>query len=184
MNDEIEDLNCNATWVIINSLKDRKPNDCKWIYNIKYRSSGDIEHFKACLIAKGYNKREAFDFDETFSLGAIFVTMRCIIAMVVNFNWNLYQLDINNAFMYGSIEEEVYVFTSYFIKNDKQVCKLVNFLHGLKQAPHKSDEYLTSFLSEFGLFKVKVGCICLKENIVQNYCLTLDFFLLNPFHPL
>ncbi|KAI3521421.1 hypothetical protein L1887_10887 [Cichorium endivia] len=157
MNDEMEALNRNGTWVVTDLPKGRKPIGCRWVFKIKYKSTGEIERFKARLVAKGYSQREGLDFDETFSPVAKFTTVRCVITMAVQFNWNLYQMDVNNAFLYGTLEEEVYMTLppGYFSKNDKQVCKLVKSLYGLKQAPRKWNEKLTSSLINFGFVQSK-----------------------------
>ncbi|KAI3753423.1 hypothetical protein L2E82_25475 [Cichorium intybus] len=157
MNDEMEALNRNGTWVVTDLPKGRKPIGCRWVFKIKYKSTGEIERFKARLVAKGYSQREGLDFDETFSPVAKLTTVRCVIAMAVHFNWNLYQMDVNNAFLYGTLEEEVYMALppGYFSKNDKQVCKLVKSLYGLKQAPRKWNEKLTSSLIKFGFVQSK-----------------------------
>jgi len=64
----------------------------------------------------------------------------------------LYQLDINNTFLYGTIEVDVYMTPPqrYFSKNDSHVCKLKEFLYGLKQAPRKWNEKLVSFVTDYG----------------------------------
>nr|GEV27468.1 hypothetical protein [Tanacetum cinerariifolium] len=57
MNTEIEALNKNHTWIITDLPANRKPIKCKWIYKIKYKSNGDIERYKAGLVAKGFSQR-------------------------------------------------------------------------------------------------------------------------------
>ncbi|GJU71538.1 putative RNA-directed DNA polymerase [Tanacetum coccineum] len=109
MNNEIKALNRNNTWTICDLPIGRKPIGSKWLWKIKYKASGDIERYKARLVAKGYSQREGFDYDETFSLVVKMVTIRCLIALGVVNNWPLFQLDMNNAFLYGDLLEDVYM---------------------------------------------------------------------------
>ncbi|XP_076923682.1 uncharacterized protein LOC143585891 [Bidens hawaiensis] len=109
MNEEMVALNRNNTWKLVDLPVGRKPIGCKWVYKIKYRSTGEIERYKARLVAKGFNQREGVDFGETFSPVVKMVTVRTVIALAVKNNWNLFQLDINNAFLYGDLHEDVYM---------------------------------------------------------------------------
>ncbi|GKA67384.1 ribonuclease H-like domain-containing protein [Tanacetum coccineum] len=153
MNAEIEALNENHTWEITDLPPNRKAIGNKWIYKIKYKSSGDIDRYKARLVVKGFNKKEGIDFDETFSPVVKMSTVRCVVALSVTNNWPLFQLDVNNAFLYGDLDEDIYMtipkgFASKDNKN--KVCKLVKSLYGLKQAPRKWNEKLVSILKENG----------------------------------
>ncbi|GJR28421.1 putative RNA-directed DNA polymerase [Tanacetum coccineum] len=184
MNLEMEALNRNGTWVITELPVGRKPIGNKWVWKVKYKSTGDVERFKARLVAKGYNQKEGIDYDETFSPVVKIVTVRCILSLAVFNNWSVYQLDINNAFMYGDMEEDVYMSLpeGYFAKDDKRVCKLVKSLYGLKQAPRKWNEKLTSVLleneftqskSDFSLFtKSKNGIVIVLLVYVDDIVIT------------
>ncbi|GJW13239.1 ribonuclease H-like domain-containing protein [Tanacetum coccineum] len=101
-------------------------------------------------VAKGYNQKEGIDYDETFSLVVKIVIVRCLLTLDVHNSWPIYQLDINNAFLYGELEEDVYMtlLEGFFNKSNKRVCKLVKSLYGLKQAPRKWNEKLVSVLLE------------------------------------
>ncbi|GJU60800.1 ribonuclease H-like domain-containing protein [Tanacetum coccineum] len=92
-------------------------------------------------------------------------------------DWNVYQLDINNAFLYRELDEDVYMSLSegYFSKNDKRVSKLEKSLYGLKQAPKKWNEKLTYDLGDLkyflGIEVIKNGHgICLSQ---RKYSLEL-----------
>ncbi|KAJ0591220.1 putative RNA-directed DNA polymerase [Helianthus annuus] len=152
MNCEMEALNRNKTWVVVDLPKGRKPIGCKWVYKIKYKSNGEIERYKARLVAKGFNQREGVDSGETFSPVVKMVTVRIVLKLAVNNDWPLYQLDINNAFLYGTLSEDVYMTLplGYFNNDKNKVCKLVKSLYGLKQAPRKWNEKLTSVLIDMG----------------------------------
>ncbi|GJT33006.1 ribonuclease H-like domain-containing protein [Tanacetum coccineum] len=151
MNSEIEALNENHTWIITDLPPGRKAIRNKWIYKIKYKSSSDIDIYKARLVVKGCSKKEGVDFDETFSPVVKMSTVRCLIALSVINSWPLFQLDVNNAFLYGDIDDDIYMtipkgFASK--DNNNKVCKLVKSLYGLKQAPRKWNEKLVTILKE------------------------------------
>ncbi|XP_071719288.1 uncharacterized protein [Rutidosis leptorrhynchoides] len=152
MNDEIFALNRNNTWVLVDLSPDRKPIGSKWVYKIKYKSNGEIERYKARLVAKGFNQREGIDYEETFSPVVKMVTVRILINLAINKGWILHQLDVNNAFLYGEIVEDVYMTLpeGYFNKDKTKACKLIKSLYGLKQPPRKWNEKLTSVLKDNG----------------------------------
>ncbi|GJS33546.1 ribonuclease H-like domain-containing protein, partial [Tanacetum coccineum] len=124
--------------------------------NIKYQSSGEIGTFKAKLVAQGFGQKEGIDYDKTFSLVVKMVTVRCLLNIVVSHSWPIFQLDVNNAFLYGDLDEIVYMKPhegcfSFGIK----VCKLKKSLYGLKQAPRQWNAKLTSTLIENGFSQSK-----------------------------
>nr|GEV84972.1 putative ribonuclease H-like domain-containing protein [Tanacetum cinerariifolium] len=112
---------------------------CKWLFKIKYKSSGEIGRYKAILVAKGYSQREGIDYEKTFSPVVKVVTVRCLISLIVHNNWPLFQLDVNNAFVYGDLHEDVYMDLpyGYYDRSETKLCKLVKSLYGLKQAPRQ-----------------------------------------------
>ncbi|PWA81457.1 ribonuclease H-like domain-containing protein [Artemisia annua] len=120
MNQEVEALNRNDTWEVVELPAGRIAIGYKWILKIKYKANGEIE--------------------------------RCVLSIVVNNKWPLFQLDVNNAFLYGELVEDVYMNLpeGFSDKDDKRVCKLKKPLYGLKQAPRKWNEKLTSVLKENG----------------------------------
>ncbi|GKA12174.1 ribonuclease H-like domain-containing protein, partial [Tanacetum coccineum] len=157
MNNEIEALNRNNTWTICDLPIGRKPIGSKWIWKIKYKALGEIEIYKARLIAKGFSQREGFDYDETFSHVVNMVIARCLIGLAIVNNWPLYQLDVNNAFLYGDLIKDVYMTLpdGYNNKDKSKVYKLNKSLYGLKQAPRQWKAKLTTALAEHGFEQSK-----------------------------
>ncbi|GJW10403.1 ribonuclease H-like domain-containing protein [Tanacetum coccineum] len=157
MNNEMDALYRNDTWEIVELPMGRKAIGGKWVYKIKYKSSGDIDRYKARYVAKGYNQKEGVDFDETFSPVVKIVTVRCVINLVVQNNWFIFQLDVNNAFLYGDLDETVYMSLpeGFFNPGDKRVCRLKKSLYGLKQAPRQWNAKLTQTLIEHGFIQSK-----------------------------
>lgn len=157
MNIEMESLYKNKTFTIIELPVGRKLIGNKWVWKLKFRSTSEIERYKARLVAKGSGEKEGVDYDETFSPVVKMATVRCLISLAVNKGWTLYQLDINNAFLYGDLDEDVSMTLpeGYFNKDGKRVCKLNKSLYGLKQAPRKWNEKLTSALKENGFRQSK-----------------------------
>ncbi|XP_042983373.1 uncharacterized mitochondrial protein AtMg00810-like [Carya illinoinensis] len=134
---EIAALEANQTWELTTPPNGKSPIGCRWVYKVKLRSDGTIERYKTRLVAKGYTQLEGFDYYDTFSLVAKMVTVRTILALASIFNWHLTQLDINNVFLHGDLHEEIYMSLPLgFAKQgeNKQVCKLLKSLYGLKQA--------------------------------------------------
>ncbi|GKB04325.1 ribonuclease H-like domain-containing protein [Tanacetum coccineum] len=106
----------------------------------------EIERYKVGLVAKGFNQREGIDYEETLSPVVKIATVRCLVSLAVNKGWTVFQLDVNNAFLYSDLYEDVYMSfpEGYFNKDDKRVCKLNKSLYGLKQALRKWNENLTT----------------------------------------
>lgn len=84
MNTEMDSLYHNNTLVITSLPPNRKHIGCRWVYKIKYKANGEVERYRARLVAKGYNQKEGIDYDETFSLIAKMVIVRVVITLFVN----------------------------------------------------------------------------------------------------
>ncbi|CAL8121287.1 unnamed protein product [Prunus armeniaca] len=106
---EITALEQNHTLTFTSLPHGHKPIGCKWVYKIKHRSDGTIERYKARLMAKGYTQQEGLNYHEIFSPTAKLVTIRCLLAIAAARHWPLHQLDVQNAFLHGHLDEEVYI---------------------------------------------------------------------------
>jgi hypothetical protein len=103
------DHNANATWEFVVLPKDKKAIGCKWVYKVKHNANGSMNTYKARLVAKRYAETYGINYEETYSLVAKMTTIRVIIAMVAAKGWSLHQMDVNNVFFHGDLQEEVYM---------------------------------------------------------------------------
>ncbi|GJT44816.1 putative RNA-directed DNA polymerase [Tanacetum coccineum] len=124
------------SWDLVELPKNMKAIGSKWAYKIKHKPTGEIDRYKARLVANGFNQREGIDYEETFSPVVKMGTVKCLISLTIQNGWCLFQLDVNNAFLYDNLNEDVYMLPQpgYFNKNETRVCKLKRSLYGLKQA--------------------------------------------------
>ena len=152
MDREIQALENNKTWYLTDLPDGKKPIWCKWIFKTKYNADGTIERHKARLVAKGYSQLEGVDYFDTFSHVAKLTNVRIILALVAARDWYIYQLNVDNAFLHGDLNEEVYMTPPPGLKLTKQgqVCRLTKSLYGLKQASRQWFAKLSSFLLNLG----------------------------------
>lgn len=101
---------------------------------IKENANGSVNKYKAHLVANGFHQMHGLDFNETFSLVIKPVTTSLILTLALIRNWALQQLDINNAFLNGLHDKEVYMeLPQGFISSDSSlVFRFHKALYGLK----------------------------------------------------
>ncbi|RVW93071.1 Retrovirus-related Pol polyprotein from transposon RE1 [Vitis vinifera] len=137
MNEEFRALMKNKTWSLVSFPTNRTSVGCKWVFKLKRNLDGSVSRYKARLVAKSYSQVPGFDFYETFSPIVKPTTIRVVLAIAVSQSWSIRQLDVNNAFLNGELQEKVYMdqslgFDGRTNQEQKLVCKLHKALYGLK----------------------------------------------------
>ncbi|GKV48664.1 hypothetical protein SLEP1_g55465 [Rubroshorea leprosula] len=152
MQKEITALEQNGTWTIETLPPGKRAIDSKWVYKIKYKADGTIERYKSRLVAKGFTQIEGLDYHETFAPITKLVTVRVLLVIASMNRWELHQLDVNNAFLQGDLNEEVYmkIPQGFNCKDRGKVCRLRKLLYGLKQASHNWFAKFTKSLKDAG----------------------------------
>ncbi|ORU94049.1 MAG: hypothetical protein A6F71_09125 [Cycloclasticus sp. symbiont of Poecilosclerida sp. M] len=109
MKAEMRLLQDNDVWELVELPKDRKNVGSKWVFKVKTNEDGDVEHYKARLVAQGFMQVKGADYDEMFCPVVRLESLRTLVAMSVRRGFQLHQLDITTAFLNGTLEEEVFM---------------------------------------------------------------------------
>ncbi|KAJ0899334.1 putative RNA-directed DNA polymerase [Helianthus annuus] len=137
MIDELDSMNKNDVWDLVELPNGVKPGGCKWVFKTKLDPNGNVERYKARLVAKGYTQKEGIDYQETFSPVSRKDSLRIVMALIAHFDLKLHQMDVKTAFLNGDLDEDVYMKQPEGFKPEGQehlVCKLKKSIYVLKQA--------------------------------------------------
>lgn len=153
MTTEFDALLRNGTWTLVPPTPTMNVVGCKWVFRIKRKADGSLDRYKARLVAKGFHQQLGIDFHDTYSPVVKPTTIRTVLSIAVSHGWSLRQIDVQNAFLHGFLNEDVYMsqppgFTHPHYPH--HVCKLRKALYGLKQAPRAWFSRLSTRLLELG----------------------------------
>ncbi|GAU26739.1 hypothetical protein TSUD_317370 [Trifolium subterraneum] len=184
INDEMDSLESNKTWHLVELPPGCKPIGCKWILKKKLKPDGTVEKYKARLVAKCFRQRENIDFFDTFSPVTRITSIRVLISIAALYNLIVHQMDVKTAFLNGDLEEEIYMEQpeGFVIHGQEtKVCKLDKSLYGLKHAPKQWHEKFDNLMVSNG-FRLNESdkCIYYKcdGNICTIICLYVDDMLI------
>ncbi|GJR84730.1 putative ribonuclease H-like domain-containing protein [Tanacetum coccineum] len=123
---------------LVDLPKGKRAIGTKWVYRNKKDERGIIVRNKARLVAQGYTQEEGIDYDEVFAPVARIEAIMLFLAYASFMGFIVYQMDVKNAFLYGTIEEEVYVCQPPSFEDPQfpdMVYKVEKAFYGLHQAP-------------------------------------------------
>ena len=104
MIEEFESLQKYQTWVLVERKTNQKVVSCKWIFKGKQGATeNEPIRFKARLVDRGYTQRKGIDYTEVFSPVVKHTSIRVLISIVSQFDWELEQLDVKTAFLHGNL---------------------------------------------------------------------------------
>ncbi|GJY12736.1 putative ribonuclease H-like domain-containing protein [Tanacetum coccineum] len=109
MQEELLQFKLQHVWVLVDLPNGAKVIGTKWVYRNKKDERGVVVRNKARLVAQGHRQEEGIDYDEVFAPVARLEAIRLFLAFASYMGFIVYQMDVKSAFLYGTIEEEVYV---------------------------------------------------------------------------
>ncbi|KAD3337387.1 hypothetical protein E3N88_32907 [Mikania micrantha] len=140
MTDELDSMKKNDVWDLVELPNGVKHVGCKWVFKTKLDPNGNIERFKARLVAKCFTQKEGIDYQETFSPVSRKDFLRIVMSLVAHFDLELHHMDVKTAFLNGNLYEDVFMKQAEGFMPEGQehlVCKLKKSIYGLKQASRR-----------------------------------------------
>ena len=127
----------NETWELVPPPKDANIVGSKWVLKVKRDADGNINRYKARLVAQGYLQTQGADYEEVFSPVARYSSISTLLALANAYDLEVHQMDVNTAFLNGTVDHDIYMSQPEgFIDSDHPdyVCKLKKSLYRLKQS--------------------------------------------------
>ena len=151
--DELEALRQRQVYELVDRPKDKNVIKCRWVFDLKTDGRK-----KARLVAKGFTQVEGIDFDEIFSPVVRFETARLMFALAALKGWHASALDVKSAFLYGELEEELYMEQPEGFRakgQEHKVWRLLRAIYGLHQAAIAWWRALDKSMIEMGFRRIK-----------------------------
>ncbi|GJT57715.1 retrovirus-related pol polyprotein from transposon TNT 1-94 [Tanacetum coccineum] len=138
MQEELIQFKLQEVWTLVDLPSGKRTIGTKWVFRNKKNERGIVIRNKARLVAQGYTQEEGIDYDKVFSPVARIEAIRLFLAYASFKDFVVYQMDVKSTFVYGKIEEEVYVCQPPGFEDPEfpdKVYKVKKALYGLHQAP-------------------------------------------------
>ncbi|GJV02255.1 putative ribonuclease H-like domain-containing protein [Tanacetum coccineum] len=159
MQEELLQFKLQEVWTLVELPNGKRAIGTKWVFRNKKDERGIVIKNKARLVAQGYTQEEGIDYDEVFAPVARIEAIRLFLAYASFKDFVVYQMDVKSAFLYGKIEEEVYVCQPLGFEDPDfpdRVYKVEKALYGLHQAPRAWYETLSTYLLDNGFQRGKI----------------------------
>ncbi|GJX15400.1 putative ribonuclease H-like domain-containing protein [Tanacetum coccineum] len=159
MQEELLQFKLQEVWTLVDLPNGKRAIGTKWVFRNKKDERGIVIRNKARLVAQGYTQEEGIDYDEVFAPVARIEAIRLFLAYASFKDFVVYQMDVKSAFLYGKIEEEVYVCQPPGFEDPDfpdRVYKVEKALYGLHQAPRAWYETLSTYLLDNGFQRGKI----------------------------
>jgi hypothetical protein len=147
---------------------------CRWVYQEKRDSDGNIARYKARLVTKGFRECEGIDYEETYAPTPSKASILTLITIAVAMDWEIAQFDVKAAFLYGELDEELYLHppAGYPTTIEGGVWRMKKSIYGLKQAAACWYQKLLEELAKGQFYSTKdpsVFCSASKDTVLASH---------------
>nr|GEX73246.1 putative ribonuclease H-like domain-containing protein [Tanacetum cinerariifolium] len=159
MQEELLQFKIQKVWILVGLSYGKRAIGTKWVFRNKKDERGVVVRNKERLVVQGHTQGEEIDYEEVFAPVARIEAIRLFLAYASFMGFMVYQMDVKSTFLYGTIEEEVYVCQPPGFKDPDhpdKVYKVVNVLYGLHQSPRAWYNTLANYLLENGFQRGKL----------------------------
>nr|GEW68084.1 retrovirus-related Pol polyprotein from transposon TNT 1-94 [Tanacetum cinerariifolium] len=153
MQEELLQFKIPNVWILVDYPKGIRPIGTKWVLKNKKDERGIVIRNKAMLVAQGHTHEECIDYKEVFAPVARIEAIRLFLPYASFMGFTVYQMDVKSAFLYGTIDEEVYVMQPPGFQDPEFpdiVYKVEKAMYGLHQAPRAWYGILSKYLLDNG----------------------------------
>jgi hypothetical protein len=152
INDELQSLAVNDVWELVDIPKGVNIVSNKWVFKVKRLPNGQIDKYKARLVARGFTQQHGIDYYETFAPVVRMESLRILLAIAASEDLEIHQMDVITAYLAGELKEEVYMNPPAGLLNSKRkACRLRKGLYGLKQSARVWNQRIGKKLEQSGM---------------------------------
>lgn len=129
---------------------------------------GTYVKYKTSFVPRGFQQLQEIDYEETFDPAVQFTTHSLSLAIVLSENVEIHQVDVKNAFVKGDLSGENFMEEQESVvhgENPDHVCKLLEALYWLEQAPRQWFAKINNFFVWDGIWKLYSQSLLLCRNV-------------------
>jgi len=179
--EEFQSLLDNQTWNLVDIPLGAKIRGARWVFKYKRGLNGEVIRYKARWVVKGYEQQFGVDYAETFASVVKPMSYKALFAIAASLDLEIEQMDVKTAFLYGLLNEDVYVHQAEgFEDGSNRVYKLNKALYGLKQAPRVWYHTLSTFLCAQGFHAIDADSSVFSNGLLFVAVYVDDLLIVGP----
>ncbi|KAK7603621.1 hypothetical protein V9T40_003620 [Parthenolecanium corni] len=168
MGTEMESMREHRAWDLVELPKGKFAIKNRWVFRLKRNPDGSVDRYRARMVIQGCAQRAGVDYGEIFSPVTRLDTVRSLLAVAAVQRMKVMQFDVSTAFLYGAVDEEIYMHQPVGFEDDtNRVCRLNRSLYGLKQASRCWNQKFDKFMVSLGFMQSKEDpCVYIRHHKV------------------